>query len=301
MCHYFIIVIIVIAINIIIPYFGGILLICSFLLAGGMQFKEKHENAYDSSIFQTFPEHPSCLPADGIGRFSHGAERRSHATSSHCLFSGCVLCPPGSKRKWERMASQSVGKMTHWIIFCISNITLEFLPMYRYSQAASLMYLYLFMLRNASVNTLTFFFYILFTCFFSCIFFKTGTEGAKLQPTQCNSCKHNVPRFPTSIISGNQDHSHSRPYWHWSEWFWSTGQPLIFLRKEKTAQLRYVLTHSGGIFSPLSCIQMLVYKTALLWSACPTLYFGRGEGNELRCERAELRPWLLGKMWTWSL
>lgn len=181
MRHYFIIVIIVIAINIIIPYFGGILLICSFLLAGGMQFKEKHENAYDSSIFQTFPEHPSCLPADGIGRFSHGAERRSHATSSHCLFSGCVLCPPGSKRKWERMASQSVGKMTHWIIFCISNITLEFLPMYRYSQAASLMYLYLFMLRNASVNTLTF-----FLIFCLLVFFHVFSSKQALKEQNCN-------------------------------------------------------------------------------------------------------------------
>lgn len=116
-----------------------------------------------------------------------GAERCGHATSSHCLFSGCVLCPPGSKRKWERMASQSVGKMTHWIIFCIANITLEFLPMYRYSQAASLMYLYLFMLRNASVNTLTYFFKYFVYLFFSHIFFKSGTEGAKLQPTLCNS------------------------------------------------------------------------------------------------------------------
>lgn len=166
MCHYFIIIIVVVVIIIIITYFGGILLICSFPLAGGMQFNEKHEDACDSSIFQTFPEHPSCLPADGIGRSPRGAERQSHTTSSHCLFSGSVLCPPGSKRKWERMASQSVGKMTHWIIFCISNITLEFLPMYRYSQAASLMYLYLFMLRNASVHTLTYFFYTLFICFF---------------------------------------------------------------------------------------------------------------------------------------
>lgn len=160
MCHYFIIIFMVIVTIIIITYFGGILLICSFPLAGGIQFKEKHEDAYDSSISQTFPEHPSRLPAEGIGRFPRGAERCSHATSSHCLFSGCVLCPPGSKRKWERMASQSVGEMTHWIIFCLANITLEFLPMYRYSQAASLMYLYLFMLCNASVNTLTYFFYI---------------------------------------------------------------------------------------------------------------------------------------------
>lgn len=216
---FYFIIIVIITIIIIITYFGGILLICSFLLAGGMQTKEKHENACDSSIFQTFPEHPSRLPADGIGRSPRGAERRSHATSSHCLFSGCVLCPPGSKRKWERMASQSVGKMTHWIIFCISNITLEFLPMYRYSQAASLMYLYLFMLRNASVNTLTYFFFYFVYLFFSHIFFKTGTEGAKLQPTQCNSCKHNVPRFPTSISSGNHNHCHSMPYWNWSEWF----------------------------------------------------------------------------------
>lgn len=212
MSLFYFIIIVIITIIIIITYFGGILLICSFLLAGGMQTKEKHENACDSSIFQTFPEHPSRLPADGIGRSPRGAERRSHATSSHCLFSGCVLCPPGSKRKWERMASQSVGKMTHWIIFCISNITLEFLPMYRYSQAASLMYLYLFMLRNASVNTLTYFFFYFVYLFFSHIFFKTGTEGAKLQPTQCNSCKHNVPRFPTSISSGNHNHCHSMPY-----------------------------------------------------------------------------------------
>lgn len=96
--------------------------------------------------------------------------------------SGCVLCPPGSKRKWERMASQSVGKMTHWIIFCISNITLEFLPMYRYSQAASLMYLYLFTLRNASVNTLTYFFYILFICFFHVFFSKQALKKQNCNP-----------------------------------------------------------------------------------------------------------------------
>lgn len=186
----------------------------------------------------------------------------SHTTSSHCLFSGCVLCPPRSKRKWERMASQSVGKMTHWIIFCISNITLEFLPMYRYSQAASLMYLYLFMLRNASANTLTYFFIYFVYLFFSQIFFKTGTEGAKLQPTQCNYCKFNVPRFPTSTIPGNPNHSHSRPYWSCSECLWRTGQLMVFVRKEKAAQLRYVLTQSGGISAHL-----LVYRC---WSAKPS-------------------------------
>lgn len=100
-----------------------------------------------------------------------GAERCNHATSSRCLFSGCVLCSPGSKRKWERIPSQSMWKMTHQIIFYISNITLAFLPIYRYSQArppaASRMYLYLYILRNASVNTFSHFLNFVYFYFFT--------------------------------------------------------------------------------------------------------------------------------------
>lgn len=142
--------------------------------------------------------------------FPQGAEWWGHATSSRCLLSGCVLCPLGSKRKWERIPSQSVWKMTHRIIFCISNITLAFLPMYQYSQALapaeSLMYFYLYILRNASVNIFTHF-YISFSFTFSHFFSQAGTKRRKLQLTQCNSCNHNIP---THAVFGNCDSSHFR-------------------------------------------------------------------------------------------
>ena len=43
---------------IIVTFWGGILLICLFLLGGRTWFKEKHDNGYDSGIFQAFSERP---------------------------------------------------------------------------------------------------------------------------------------------------------------------------------------------------------------------------------------------------
>lgn len=222
---------------------GGILLLCLFLLSGGVWFEEQHDTTCGGSIIQTF--WASLTTACGWDWWAslQGAERCSHPTSAPCLFSGCVLCPPGSKQKWERIPSQSVWKMTHWIIFCISNITLAFLPMYQYSQdlppAASLLCLYLYLLRNVSVNTFTLSF-CLFVCFIffshSLFFFSPNRHWKTKTATH--------PRVQLGMSLVTVILPSSRTCRNCSKWLCGTGQLMtcLSLRKEKAVQLRYVLT-----------------------------------------------------------
>lgn len=67
-------------------------------------------------LFLSIPVNPT-----NARRWDRSAEQTpaAGATSSHCLFSGCVQCPPGSEQKWKSIISQSVWKMTHRIIFYI--------------------------------------------------------------------------------------------------------------------------------------------------------------------------------------
>lgn len=248
-----------------------------------------------------------------------GAERCSHAASSRCLFSGCVLCCPGSKRKWERIPSQSVWKMTHQIIFCISNITLAFLPIYRYSQArppARRMYLYLYILRNASVNTFSHFLNFIFI-FFHIFSSQTGTERPKLQPTQCNSCKHDIPRvqlttslvpmiLPISGLTETGQNGSGVLGSPWPIWLWGRKKQLswgMFLHRERATGRQKQCNQGWEGRYPCSFplyTDDALQNPAQLQSARPAVYFGREEGNGLRSGRAELRLLLLGKMWMWS-
>lgn len=257
-----------------------------------------------AAFFRLFFEHPSWPPADGIGA-RPCQERSGAATSSRCLFSGCVLCPPGSKRKWERISSQSVWKMTHWVIFCISNRTLAFLPIYWYSQAlcpkASLMDSCI--PRNVSLSVFTHFFILcIFKNFFTFIFSETGIERPKLQPTQCDSCKNNIPKvwqatsFLTTIlpISGFIETGHKGSGVLGSPWpVWggksSSAQVCSYTERGQMSDKNHATgAWEEDIFAPFPCLLIIPHQTQLS--------FGREEGNGLRSGRAELRLLLLGKM-----
>lgn len=240
-----------------------------------------------------------------------GAEWWGHATSSRCLLSGCVLCPPGSKRKWERIPSQSVWKMTHRIIFCISNITLAFLPMYQYSQAlapaASLVYFYLYISCVMPQSIHLPIFYILFSFTFSHFFSQAGTERPKLQLTQCNSCNHNVPRAQLTpslvivilLISGPNETGQKSSGVLGSLWpVWGRKMQLawgMFLHREGTHGSQKQCSKGWNrrclCSSPLRSVDTL-QNPAQLWSLSPVIFLGREEGNRLRSRSAKLMPLL---------
>lgn len=91
-------------------------------------------------------------------------------------------------------------------------------------------------------------FYILVILIFSHFVSQTGTERPKLQPTQCNSCKHNVPRVRLAMslvtvilpISGLTETGQNGPR--------VLGSPcyLSDFEEGKAAQLRYVLRLKEG-------------------------------------------------------